>query len=311
MNPDGSGQRQISSELAGVVDYAVSPLGDSLVVSDGRRLVQLAADGSNRRVMTDADFAEFDPAFSPDGRQVVFARIDPDSGAWMGLWVREAGGGDARPIAVPPDGGASPAATAGAGREPAPLRAPRYSPDGRALSFVSLDGWVGMLELETQHLTRVPFAATAAPAWLPDSSGVLLSGREDPAGGPVGPPSLPVAPMAPGDGDSVFVLQRTATSVYRTRFGIGSRVVAVAATGEIAYVTPDGSLWLTDTPTAVPERASLAGVRVHAAWFAPGGRLLVVEVTGADGRHLVSRLDPGSAELTRLAVDGRSPRWHP
>ncbi len=52
MNADGTGQRQVSAELTPVIDYAVAPDGTSLVVGDGRRLVYLRADGSDRRVLT-------------------------------------------------------------------------------------------------------------------------------------------------------------------------------------------------------------------------------------------------------------------
>ncbi|HUF07304.1 MAG TPA: Ig-like domain-containing protein, partial [Candidatus Binatia bacterium] len=53
MNPDGSGKRQLSSELTPVLDYAVAPDGSSLVLADGRRLVHQRPDGSDRRVLTD------------------------------------------------------------------------------------------------------------------------------------------------------------------------------------------------------------------------------------------------------------------
>ncbi len=38
MNPDGSGQRQVSAELETIVDYVVAPDGDGIVIADGRQM---------------------------------------------------------------------------------------------------------------------------------------------------------------------------------------------------------------------------------------------------------------------------------
>ena len=45
MNVDGTAAHQLSTELTAVLDYAVSPDGNSFVVGDGRRLVMVDADG--------------------------------------------------------------------------------------------------------------------------------------------------------------------------------------------------------------------------------------------------------------------------
>lgn len=312
MNPDGSGQRQVTAELADVVDYVVSPVGDSLVVSDGRRLVHLAADGSGRRILTDSAFIEFDPAFAPEGRRVAFARVDADSGAWLGLWEWEVGGGDPEPIVLPAAIGQSPVPTPDTEPRSTPLRAPRYSPDGLALAFVDVTGSIGMLELPRERLTVVPFEAAAAPMWLPDSSAVLLAGREADAPGEVGRLEPPIGPLIPEGGNvRAYRLHRSGTSVNPSPFGTGATVVAVAVDGTIAYVTADGSLWLTDLPNSAGSEPALAGVRVHAAAFGPGGDVMVVEISGADGRHVVQRFDPASGERSLLATDATVPRWHP
>lgn len=311
MNPDGSGQRQVSAELADVLDYAVSPIGDSLVVGDGRRLVHLAADGSDRRVLTDAGAIEFDSAFDSEGRRIAFARIDAATGAWLGLWEWEIGGGDPEPILLPATIGQSPLPSAGTEAPSLPLRAPRYSPDGLALAFVDVSGSIGLLELPAERLTLVPFDAASGLSWLPDSSAVLVAGRERDE--PQEPATLepPVGPIVPGDSDRAYRLHRSATSVNPSPFGTGAHVVAVAADGTIAYVTADGSLWLTDLANSASREAALTGVRVHAAAFGPGGNALVIEVVGADGSHVVERFVPATGERTRLVADAAVPRWHP
>lgn len=309
MNPDGSGKRQITSELGGVIDYAVSPTGDSLIVADGTHLVFMAADGRDRRIMTDADHLEFDPAYSPDGRMVVFARADATTGAWLGLWTWQVGGGDPEPLELPVLGGSRPGPTPSGGSGPA-LRAPRFSPDGQALAFIDLEGGLGILELPAERLTMIPLTATSAPSWMPDSSAVLVSGRAAAAVEP-GPVLPPVAPLVPGDGDQVNRAFRSATAALPLELGTGSRVVAIGSGGRVAYVKFDGSLWLAEDPEQPATAPAVAGARVEAATFDPGGTALVIEVVDGGGRHSLSSFDPGAGRPTPLVDDGWLPRWHP
>src|SRR5205823_12573327 len=102
MNPDGSNQHEVSSELSPLTTYAVAPDGRSLVVGDGARLVELRADGSGRRVLTDAGLLEFDPSYAPDGSAILFGRADVKTGSGLGIWRRPPGGGGAERIAIAP-----------------------------------------------------------------------------------------------------------------------------------------------------------------------------------------------------------------
>jgi len=101
MNPDGSGQRQLSAELSPVTSYAVAPDGRSYVVGDGAVLVQQRADGGERRLLTEAGTLEFDPTYAPDGTQLAFGRADADTGAGLGLWTRPPSGGNATRLRLP------------------------------------------------------------------------------------------------------------------------------------------------------------------------------------------------------------------
>ncbi len=310
MNPDGTGQRQVSAELEPVLDFAVAPDGTSLVVSDGRRLVYQLADGSDRRELTDAGHLEFDPTYSPDGQHVAFARADAPTGAALGLWEWDVGGGDATPIEL----------TSGESPDPqssddqngaAPLRAPRYSPDGQAVAFVDVTGAVGILERDDERMTLVSFHAAEAPIWLPDSSAILLTGSRSGDGGADPGFSEPVAPLASDATDAVHRLLRSGGAVGELGFGVGSVVLDVALDGRILYADRSGSLRIADTPTEAPVGAPLADGPVSAAAFAPSEPAAVAVFAEAGQPGSVERVDLVDGGRTPLAPAGADPWWLP
>ena len=312
MNPDGTGKRQVSVELAPVLDYAVAPDGSSLVVSDGRRLVYQRADGSERRVLTDDASIEFDPAYAPDGQRIVFGRADAESGAGQGLWQWQVEGGEPAAVELPPSVFATPAPSP-SGSEASTLRAPRYSPDGQALAFVDASGAVGILELPAARLTVVPFVAGGAPIWLPSSSAVLITGHQ--ADGADGASEMrieaPVTPLAADRADEVFRIARSGTAAGATAFGIGSRVVSVSQEGEVAYVDGLGALHVAPRAGSSGGATLLDGEPVVDAAFAPGEPALVVVVGDGTAEGVVERLQIVNGDRTEIAPRGSLPRWVP
>ena len=305
MNPDGTGQHQLSAELEPVVDYAVAPDGSSLVVGNGETLVFLRADGSERQVLTDEEHLEFDPTYAPNGQVIAFGRADATTGAGLGLWRWEVGGGAPERLEMPADLRSSPQPSLDDEADGL-LRAPRYAPDGLALAFVDAAGAVGILELPAQRLTRVPFAASAPPAWLPDSRAMLLTGhrRSDATPSAV---EAPVLPLEPGAADAVHRLGRSGTTVTETAFEPGWRLLGIAADGTIAWVDPDGALGTTTDPADVGEPL-LDDLEVAAGALAPGEAAMVI-VTGDRGQ--LELLDLESRDRSILAPQGARPRWVP
>jgi hypothetical protein len=329
MNPDGTGQRQLSSELSPITMYAVAPDGRSLIVGDGARLVMQQADGGGRQTLTPDGVLEIDPAFSPDGSQIAFGRVDPLTGSGLGLWTKSAAGGDANPVVLPNEllpSTPTPAST-GVVAEPAPiLRAPRYSPDGAALAYVDMSGRVGVLELPGDRLTTARFAAVSPPAWLPDSTGVLLSGSPSGSLEPADP-GQPIKAMDPGDLDlSSFALgalrlaqlERGAAAVQlleqpsgssRPDAGPGGRYLFI----EVQAEAPEGggTLWLTTAGGSAFDVLADDGAPVTSAGFGPESNDVVAARSGIGASGGVWLVDVTTGRGQQLAADGRMPRWIP
>ena len=309
MNPDGTGQRQLSAELVPILDYAVAPDGGSVMVADGRRLIFLRTDGSERRILTGEGHWEADPTYAPSGDRVAFARIDAATGRGLGLWEWEIGSGDAEPIELPADVRESPAPSPSA-EDAGSYRAPRYAPDGQALAFVDATGAVGVLELPAQRLTRVPFAAAAPPIWLPDSAALLLTGQPD--GGSFSVTfEAPVGPLERDPDAGVHRLARSGTTTAATTVGRGWRVLAVAADGTIAYTDPRGWLGTSATIEAAGDTTLIRGAEVTAAAFGPSESAMAIEVASVGGKGRLELLDLETGRRVVLAGDGSRPRWLP
>jgi len=324
MNPDGSNQRQLSSELSPITSYAVSPDGRSFVTGDGAAIVWQRADGTARHLLTDPGVVEFDAAYSPDGLVITFARADPSLGSSLGLWMRDADGSDPRLIELPSGPFASPSVA-----EPTPvplLRAPRLSPDGTALAFVDAAGRVDILDLELSQLTSAPFVALSEPVWLPDGSGVLVAGMHSGSATLANPyrPHSAVANLDPASADlspdevgalRVVRMVRFATTVTATAFGAGASRPAVDAGSRYAFVRLDGdeagsgALWVAAALEDAGDPVSLVSGRGTAsASFAPEPGSMVIGAAEPGGVWL---LNLGTGHAQQLTPDGWVPRWLP
>ena len=230
-----------------MVDYAVAPDGSSLVLADGRRLVFLRTDGSERRVLTDTAHLEFDPTYAPNGQRIAFARADATTGEGLGLWTWDVGAGSrGAHRAADPTVRARPRRA-----RPMPsgslLRAPRYAPDGDALAFVDAAGSVAVLDLEDQRLTRATFHAEAAPLWLPDGDALLLAGSttrrpRSGTGGGAGAAAR-AAKRRPGSSSSAAAPSAAAATSLPDGW-----LLAVAGDGTIAVADAEGAAGIADGP---------------------------------------------------------------
>ena len=86
MNPDGTNQRQGTSELVPVSSFDVSADGRTIVYASGGVLKSAGANGSNVRTLTASGSFEYAPKITPDGASVIAARRGSD-GTDLGWWL--------------------------------------------------------------------------------------------------------------------------------------------------------------------------------------------------------------------------------
>ena len=198
-----------------------------------------------------------------------------ETGSGLGLWEWEVGGGDATPIAASRRARPEPGAIGDPSDEGHAVRAPRYAPDGQSLAFVDLAGSIGILELPAERLTLAPFDAAAAPIWMPDSSGVLLTGAAG-TGAALSRPST--ARRAAGR-----AVPRTPPSARavghddgRPPPRAGATVLGIGPDGSIAYADPEGLLRIAESLSELPSAEVLTDEPVAAAAIAPSEPAAVV-----------------------------------
>jgi TolB protein len=176
MNPDGSGQTNLSND-PGFDDFgaAWSPDGTKIAFVSTRAGNQdvwvMNADGSGQLDVTNDPGSDSDPAWSPDGSQIAFAS---DRTGDFEIWTMSADGSN----------------TAQFTSDPATDRNPAWSPDGDALLWTS--NRTGDDEIFEQSskgtgvpmdLSNDPGHADDRPAWSPDGATIAFdsdrSGKTD------------------------------------------------------------------------------------------------------------------------------------
>ena len=154
-----------------------SPDGAWLVTSVGNyqsaRLTIATSDGRDPHSITGAEAAAFNPAWSPDGKQLAYSRLDTTGG--ISVWIVGVDGSQARQLTL---------FTEAEGR----AQLPAWSGDGRRIAFQagSLDpadstkhlGHIWVMDLGTGALTRLAPHTEAyldeTPSWFPDGKRIAF-----------------------------------------------------------------------------------------------------------------------------------------
>ncbi len=173
IGPDGNSQSQLT-ETEGFNEYNPSYSADgSQIVFDTDRdgnqeLYKMNANGlGETRLTTDSEFVwtfDGEPAFSPDGSEIVFARVnvkgENSTDRDIDIYTMSANGGAATRV-VHVDGNDS---------------QPSFSPDGSKIVFTEPGQTISVVGEDGSDLT--PLASGTNPSWSPDGSLIAFERNE-------------------------------------------------------------------------------------------------------------------------------------
>ncbi|AER55335.1 putative amidohydrolase [Pseudoxanthomonas spadix BD-a59] len=156
---DSTGPRK----ALGIVRPAISPDGKSVAFVALGDLWLQPLGGTPHRLTSDR-YMEVDPAFSPDGGQLVYS--SDKGGRLQQLWIRDLKTGKDRQLT---------------NIDTQPLEAV-WSPDGRKIAFIDVDGMWGVaglcvVQVETGAISRIQpsLGQPGRPTWSGDSRRIALS----------------------------------------------------------------------------------------------------------------------------------------
>jgi len=305
MNPDGSNQHEVTSELEPVVGYDISGDGTTIAYAAGGVVKTMSIVTGNVTTLTPGGDFEYAPTITPDGTAVIAGRRDAygvDQGYWRYPLLS---GADTRQIA--PDGApatgqiamAPNGLTSGPGQTAWASRA-ALTPDGATMLVVrGADDEVELIDTSgaTPPLT-LGLQGNSRPIWDEPEGVFYLTASAD-QGLTWGCWRVTLQGKASACG--------TATSEMANE---GSALVSVFAAGDGSYhlsyaaVAGGTSLQLTADTTYRDSSPS----------FSPNGSEIAFARVPAD-TPLVSAgiwtIDVDGTGLTILSTDGSSPQWVP
>jgi len=290
-----SSQQSTSNSQVTVVADTVTPpstegagTGINIASVDGQTILNLSPDGAH----------EADPAFSPDGAQIVFSTGDA-------IWVMNADGSGRRKVAEPPNGAVR----------------PRWSPSGEVIAFLDRSGQPSLINQNGSNLRSIDLASVPiTPAPTPDATPADQAKTV--------PTPLDWVPTWARDGQSlaVFSAGDGVTRLFIVSAD-GSRVSHVASVrGSAAgpVWSPDGAsiafnaevaggwveLMVVDVET-LDFRILFEMREVHSppAWSPDGRKLLVTG--GVTAGTLVNADGTGTTPFESLPTGAQYPTWSP
>jgi hypothetical protein len=306
MNDDGSGQRQVTAELAPVVGFDVNAAGDKIAFATAGQVKRMSINGDNLQT-TAGDAREYAPAFTPDGTGLVVARRDA-SGNDLGYYrIPLISGSDERQLL--PDGapqlGSDQIGDAGV---PASLHyfgcdlRQAFSDDSAWMLLARADGnALELVEMNGGGRITLGLTARSRPVWNAVYRAFYVVASED--------------------GGTTWGYWRIDLDGTRGWIGTASGDLTVSSKGAVVQVAAAsdgvGHLFFRTAPVTAAEGRQLT---LDAAWserwpsFSPDGAQIVfgrLNATTPQQSGGIWIMKPDDATPTVLSPDGICPRFVP
>jgi hypothetical protein len=311
MNPDGTNQRQLTTEFVPVSAFDATADGRTIAYSAGGVVSLASVDGGNTRRLTADGTFEYAPRFTPDGRSLLVGRRGGD-GTDLGYWLVPLPGtdGSTRQVAASGAPALGSAAIAGDGFPGGggtdgwnPRSA--FDPTGRYLLLVTSGGVVALIDLQAGAGASPPppvpreMSSDAAAAWSPTAGAFLVAGR-DASGAAVRAitPDGSVTQLPGTDG-------ATGVAIAPTGMAVATLRAPGAAHASLLVLPADGP------PRPLPGTEGL-----DERWpdFSPDAASIVVGRASSDDPTLgggIWLIDPSTGGAVQLSTDGAYARFIP
>jgi Tol biopolymer transport system component len=282
----GTGWLAISSEPKGIFDFE----------NGNSDIYLIRTDGSERTQLTTAPGNDFTPAWSPDGRQIVFRTTRDGNDE---IYVMNADGSNQTNLS----------------RSSTQERSPDWSPDGQQIALASLQGEILDIFVLPIHLTKTngnqtdwtnltgnSLGGDEYPAWSPDGTKIAFHSHRD--------GNWEIYVMNADGSEQTRLTHNPGEDTYPTWSPDGSRLVFNSATvgyTNIYVINADGTGLTQLTSDPAPE--------YDPSWSPDGSMIAFTRAIDEDPRsaHIYLMQADGSAQtqITDTPASDWNPVWQP